>query len=165
MNNSSYEEIKEKIEAILFSYADWVYTSDIIKVLNLDSESLVNSALEDLKSKFSEGYSFHVVNEEEKWKMKLKDEYEELMASFISNTEIPQKVLKVLAVIAYEQPVTKTRLNEIIGRSVVKEINYLYKEGFINYKKMGIGRYYRVTKKFKNYFQVEDLKEAFNQQK
>ncbi len=158
MENSSYEEIKNKIEAILFSYADWITVQDIVKILNLDSEELVRSILQDLKDKFKEGFSFSIINEEDKWKMKVRDEYDNLLEEFISNTEIPKSALNVLAVIAYEQPITKTRLNEIMGRSVVKEINYLFKNGFIVYTKKGVGRYYKVTKKFKDYFQI-DVKE------
>jgi len=157
--NSSIEEIKDKVEAILFSYADWISVSDIVKILNLDSENLVKSILEDLKIKFSKGFSFEVVNDYNMWKMKIRKEYENLLHDFLSNYEIPKSALKVLAVIAYEQPITKTRLNEILGKSVIKEINYLLKRGFISYFKRGIGRYYKVTKKFKDYFQVDDIKE------
>ena len=48
------------------------------------------------------------------------------VSTLISGTEIPQTALKVLSVIAYEQPVTKTRLNEILGKSVKQELDYLY---------------------------------------
>ncbi len=153
----NYEELKRKTEATLFSYANWIHIKEIMRILNIPSETTVRSILNELKEKYKEGYGFHIEESEDKWRMVVKEEYEDLINELLTNVEIPKSALKVLAVIAYEQPITKTRLNEIIGHSVVREINYLLKEGFISYKKKGIGRYYKITKKFKDYFKVEDL--------
>lgn len=162
----NYEELKLKIEAILFSYADWTNITEITKILNLDSENTATSILEDLKKKYEkEEFSFQIINEDKLWRMKIKDKYENIIGDFIKNTEIPKQVLKVLAIIAYEQPVTKTRLNEIIGRGVLKEISYLFKNGFISAKKKGIGRYYSVTKKFKDYFEIDNLEQFYQTRK
>ncbi len=157
MSDKNFDQVKSQVEAILFSYGDFVTVTDMMHTLELDSELLINNALKELQEKYKEGFPFQVEqNENGKWRMALKDEYAELVGEMISGTEIPTNVLKVLSVIAYEQPVTKTRLSEILGKSVKDEVNYLYRNKFLSYEKQGIGKYYRVTKKFFDYFKLDE---------
>lgn len=149
-------DIQSRIEAILFSYGEWISISEIMDILKLDSELMVKNAIEELKSKFKEGFSFKIVSEDGKFRMVLKSEYEYVVEDLVSGVEIPQKVLKVLSVIAYEQPITKTRLSEILGRYVKPEVDYLYKHKFISYEKKGNGKYYQITKKFYEYFNLDE---------
>lgn len=156
MSSENFEEVKKKVEAILFSYGDWLLPHEIMNALSLDSELLINNSLKELEEKYRDNYSFNIEkSENSKWRMALKPEYEDIVSDLITNIEIPKNVLKVLSIIAYEQPVTKTRLLEILGRSVKKEVNYLYRNKFLSYEKKGIGKYYRVTKKFYDYFKIE----------
>ncbi len=159
MNNQKYDEMKLKIEAILFSYGDWITISEIMESMDEDSEMAVKDILEELKQKYETGFPFTVENEDNRWRMSLKDEFNEIVSSLISGTEIPRNVLKVLSVIAYEQPITKTRLSEILGKYVKEEVDYLAKAKFVSYEKHGVGRYYRVTKKFYDYFKLEQNEE------
>lgn len=166
MSKENFDEVKKKVEAILFSYGDWISVSEIMSSLGLDSEMLINNSLKELEAMYKSGFSFRVEqNGNSKWRMALYGEYEELVTDLISNVEIPKNVLKVLSVIAYEQPVTKTRLFEILGKSVKQEVDYLYKAKFVYYEKKGIGKYYKVTKKFFDYFKIEnedEFREAAN---
>lgn len=164
MNDLNFEEVKARIEAILFSYGDWITVSELMDSLEIDSEILVRNALEELVPKFREGFSFLIEEEDGKYRMTLHSEYDQVVTSLISGTEIPRNVLKVLSVIAYEQPVTKTRLSEILGKYVKTEVDYLYKAKFVSYQKKGIGKYYKVTKKFYDYFKIEedDFRKAAN---
>ena len=159
MSNQKYDEMRLKIEAILFSYGDWITISEIMESLSENSEMAVKNILEELKQKYEMGFPFTVENEDNRWRMSLKDEFNEIVSSLISGTEIPRNVLKVLSVIAYEQPITKTRLSEILGKYVKEEVDYLAKAKFVSYEKHGVGRYYRVTKKFYDYFKLEQNEE------
>jgi segregation and condensation protein B len=157
MVDENFEQLKLKIEAVLFSYGNWISSSEIMDILHVDSELLVNNALNELDRKFKEGYAFTLVqNDAGNWKMTLKDDYTILAEDVVSGTEIPKSVLKVLSVIAYEQPVTKTRLGEIMGRSVRNQVEYLSQNKFISYEKHGNGKYYKLTKKFYDYFDLDE---------
>ena len=164
MVSADLKELEAKIEAILFSYGEWVSISELMDILGVDSELLVKNALEEVVSKFKDGFSFEVVFEDTKYRMVLRKEYEQIVEDLVSGIEIPPKALKVLSVIAYEQPVTKTRLSEILGRYVKEEVDYLHRNKFISYEKKGIGKYYKVTKKFYEYFNIEeeDFREKAN---
>jgi len=160
MSESNYDEIKIKVEAILFSYGDWIGITELSNILGLDSKMLVENALQELQKKYESDYPFVVeVGENTKWRMALKSEFEEIVSEVVHNVEIPKNVLKVLSVIAYEQPVTKTRLSEILGKSVKQEVGWLYRSKFLSYEKRGIGKYYRVTKKFFDYFKLDETED------
>ena len=156
MSGLNFEEVKARVEAILFSYGDWVTVSELMDGLGIDSEILVRNALEELLPKFASGFSFFIEEDGGKYRMTLHSEYDQVVTSLISGTEIPKNVLKVLSVIAYEQPITKTRLSEILGKYVKNEVDYLYKGKFVSYEKKGIGKYYKVTKKFYDYFKLDE---------
>lgn len=156
MSNNDLKKIEAKIEAILFSYGEWISIIELMDVLKIDSELMIKNALDGVVTKFKNDFSFEVVSEGLKYRMVLKKEYEQIVEDLISGVEIPPKVLRVLSVIAYEQPVSKTRLSEILGRYVKVEVDYLYKNKFVSYEKKGIGKYYKVTKKFYEYFNIEE---------
>lgn len=148
--------LESQIEALLFSYGDFLSIKELKTTLHEESELKIKNALKNLQKKFEEEFSFVIIEENGKYKMKIKEEYDTLCSDLVANLEIPQHYLKVLSVIAYEQPVSKTRLAEIIGKNVQSEVAYLYRNKFLSYQKIGIGKFYRVTKKFYDYFQLEE---------
>lgn len=149
-------QLEYQIEALLFSYGDFLSIKELQTTLHEESELKIKDALRNLQKKFEEGFSFMILEENGRYKMKIKEEFDTLCSDLVANLEIPQHYLKVLSVIAYEQPVSKTRLAEIIGKNVQSEIAYLYRNKFLSYQKIGIGKFYRVTKKFYDYFQLEE---------
>jgi segregation and condensation protein B len=157
MSKENLEKIKLKVEAVLFSYGMPISVNELMSVIGVDSELLIKNSIKELEDKYEKGYSFTIKDDEDgKWRMVLKEEYEDLTLDLISKVEIPTPALKVLSIVAYEQPVSRTRLAEILGKSAKQELEYLYKNKFVNYEKRGIGRFYKVTKKFYDYFKIEE---------
>jgi len=175
MEENEFKQIILKVEAVLFSYGDYISVENIRAALEIDSSIVIERSLLKLKDKYEginreENENGEEVitqtnfltsmtieqNEKGEWRMKLKNEYENIVNDLVSNIEIPPQILKVLSVIAYEQPVSKTRLAEILGKSVKEEVMFLYKNKFVYYEKKGIGKYYKVTKKFFDYFKLEE---------
>lgn len=148
--------LEGQVEALLFSYGDFLSIKELQTTLHEESELKIKEALKKVQKKFENGFSFVIIEEGERYKMKIKEEFDTLASDLVANLEIPIHYLKVLSVIAYEQPVSKTRLAEIIGKNVQSEIAYLYRNKFLSYQKVGIGKFYRVTKKFYDYFQLEE---------
>ena len=155
MGNST--ELELKIEALLFSYGDWISSKNLQETLKEKSLNNIEKALSNIQNKFKEGFSFELLTETTKgWKFSLKTPFEPLVEELVSGIEIPPQTLKILSMVAYEQPITKTRLSELLGRGVINELENLRKNKFITYEKRGIGKYYKVTKKFYDYFQLEE---------
>ena len=151
------DSLELKVEGLLFSYGDWMSVEEMGKTLEGSSSNLIKKALEQIRKKFEEGFSFRLIEDDVKgFKFSLNEEFEPLVERLVSKVEIPPKTLKVLSMVAYEQPITKTRLSELLGRGVIKELDYLRRNKFVSYEKRGIGRYYKVTRKFYDYFQLEE---------
>jgi len=91
--------------------------------------------------------------------MKVVDDLEPLVANLATTPEISSAVLKTLALIAYEQPVTQSRIVKERGNKIYKHIKTLLKEEFITAEKYKRTKMLRTTQKFKDYFQIKDLKE------
>ena len=151
-----------RVEAILFSYGMFVEKSKICEILNIKEKKL-NEILEFLKKKYNEDYSFEIEIEDNRVKMLLKKDYQNLVEGLVSDNEIPKNAIKVLSVIAYDMPITKTKLKEIVGRNVEDDLEYLFKEKFLTKQKVGIGTYYRVSKRFFDYFNLDEKKSIKNQ--
>ena len=155
----------QKFEAILFSYGDFVEIEEIEKLLNVNS-SKVKKLSKELQEKYiSQNHSFEILFEDNKVKMSIKKEFQNLINSFLTKDELSNKILKTLSIIAYEGPLTKTKLSQILGRVVFDDVEYLYKNKFIDYRKKGIGKHYFVTNKFYDYFNIEkevNLRENLN---
>ena len=155
-NTENLDSLNQNVEAILYSYGDWLTVKEIGNVLDIEDEKIILNSLAEVRKKFSKGFTFVIEeNDIAGWRMVLKSDFEDLVTNLISDVEIPATTLKVLSIIAYEQPVTKTRLGEIIGRAVKSDVEYLYKHKFLSYEKVGIGKYYKVTKKFFDYFKLD----------
>ena len=147
-NTENLDSLNQNVEAILYSYGDWLTVKEIGNVLDIEDEKIILNSLAEVRKKFSKGFTFVIEeNDIAGWRMVLKSDFEDLVTNLISDVEIPATTLKVLSIIAYEQPVTKTRLGEIIGRAVKSDVEYLYKHKFLSYEKVGIGKYYKVTSK------------------
>ena len=86
-NNENFEEIKNKIEAILFSYGDFVDIEIIKSLFRETTEEIILKAIDEIIKKFENGYSFKVEFDEiedfetktmkKRWKMALNVEYTE----------------------------------------------------------------------------------------
>ena len=140
-----------------FSYGDWISIEKLQQVLKVKSQNFILNAIKKIKEKFESDSSFELLEDEVNgFKFVLKAEYEKLVEDLILGIEIPPKALKILSMVVYEQPITKTRLSELLGGPVLNELSYLRKNKFIDYEKRGIGKYYKVTKKFYDYFQLEE---------
>ncbi len=165
-NSQTKTTLEQQIEGLLFSYGDFLTIKELQTTLNEESELKIKEALKNVQEKFKEGFSFYIIEDNStkhpRFKMTLHTDFETLASDLIANLEIPQHILRVLSVIAYEQPVSKTRLAEIIGKNVQSEIAYLYRNKFLSYEKVGIGKFYKVTKKFYDYFQLEEDEEFRN---
>ena len=154
-----------KIEAILFSYGDFV-TFEELEILTKIELKKLKKLLEELKEKYQkEEFSFEINIEKERVKMEIKEEFQKVINQFLTKDEITKPILKTLSIIAYEGPLTKTKLTKILGRTIVKDVEYLFVNLFINFKKKGIGKYYFVTSKFHTYFKIDkdiNLRENLN---
>lgn len=159
-------EIKKIVEALLFASSETM-TAKQMQVLFPESERpetrLIQSAIDSLVMDYSiravelkqlaSGYRFQVRPEFAPWVARLFEE---------KPTKYSRALLETLAIIAYQQPVTRTDIEDIRGVSVSSSImNTLLEREWIQntgQKQVpGLPTLYATTQQFLDYFNLSSL--------
>ena len=80
--------------------------------------------------------------------------------------DLSRGLLKVLAIVAYKQPVTQSDIVKVIGNRTYDYVKTLTQKGLIKSIKHGRTKALVPTKEFANYFgveNIEDLKSLFKE--
>lgn len=144
--------LKGIIEALLFSQQKPLSISRLAKILKKDEE-IIQSTIEELKEDYKDraielvyiggGFKFQTKGEFSKWIE---------MLSPCKNIKLSHPTLVTLAIIAYNQPITKQEIEKIRGQDASWAIKTLLNYEFIEIqgqkKTPGNPFLYRTTRKF-----------------
>ena len=112
----SNEEMKRAVEAILFAAGESVEISRIAQALELTTKKAEN-LLEEVKEEFnSQNHGFKIMRYKDSYQFVTHKEYEEqirMVMDLNRKKPLSQAAMEVLAVIAYNQPVTKAFVEQI----------------------------------------------------
>ena len=157
-------EVRNQIEALLFSSGKKMSVDDISALTNIDKRT-VKKGLNELKEFYDGlGSSLMVTEEGTLWKLNTRERYVSLVVKIISDTELSMPVLETLAVIAWKSPVLQSDVIKIRSASAYDHISELVEAGFVNKNKEGRSYQLKITEKFFEYFDVPGdtgIKEAF----
>ncbi len=143
--------MKKEIEAILFVSSEPISSSKIARILGIkveDAEKILSELVQDYSSKDS---SIEIVNFGNKYLMRVKPEYSEVVRSF-TEREFEKGLLRTLAIIAIKQPIKLSDLAKIRGNRCYEHVKRLRSMGFISEEKKGRSTILRTTKNFAIYF-------------
>jgi segregation and condensation protein B len=153
-------ENKRIIEAALFVAGKPLKIDELAKVCVSGNLGLIRNCVEELVREYDDGGSGIAIQKiEEGYVMRVRDDLEGKLMHLVPETEIQAPVLKILALIAYEQPIKQSDVVKERGNKAYKYIKFLREQGFVEGKRCGRTRMLNVTPKFKDYFHIEDLKE------
>ena len=123
------------LEGILFVVGDeGVTLNQICEIMNIDMETAKNILLELKKSYEQESRGIRISYLGDSFKLTTKKEHKEYYENLIKNPEnnhLSQAALETLAIIAYNQPITRVEIDEIRGVSNVHIIRKLLAKGLI----------------------------------
>ena len=147
------------IEAMLFAVGeDGLSLEDICNILEIDEEK-AKKELEELEKLYeNRGIELKVLGN--KYKLITKEEYKEYIKKLteeVSNS-LSKSALETLAIIAYNEPITRIQIDEIRGVNSTIMIRNLVSKGFIE----DVGRsdlpgkpkLYKTTNLFLDYFNL-----------
>ena len=130
----SNEEMKRAVEAILFAAGESVEISRIAQALELTTKKAEN-LLEEVKEEFnSQNHGFKIMRYKDSYQFVTHKEYEEqirMVMDLNRKKPLSQAAMEVLAVIAYNQPVTKAFVEQIRGVDCSGVIGSLTIKGLI----------------------------------
>ncbi len=162
--------LKGVLEGILFVVGDdGVTIKELLDILNIDLDSLKSLILE-LKNDYessNRGVRLSILGDAFKLttKKEHKEYYQKLLVNEDSNN-LSQAALETLAIIAYNEPITRVQIDEIRGVATAPMVRKLVAKGLI--KECGKsdlpGRpiLYKTTNEFLDYFNMEKLADLPN---
>ena len=134
MNN---KELLPMLEAVLFAMGEPIEIERLCVALELD-EIVVSDALAKLQEKYdSDDYGICLLKLENKYQICTKQKYADSIRSVIEvkkNAPLSQAAFEVLAIIAYNQPVTKAFVEQIRGVDCSGVISSLCQKSLIEEK-------------------------------
>ena len=130
-------ELKEcmgAVEAMLFAHAEPVSAGRLAQALDMDEDTVerVLWALQDEYDRPARG--LRLLRLEDKWQLATKNTWAEPVKKILDtrrNTPLSQAALEVLAIIAYNQPVTKSFVEQIRGVDSSSVVNSLVAKGLV----------------------------------
>ncbi|MEM2943406.1 MAG: SMC-Scp complex subunit ScpB [Methanomassiliicoccales archaeon] len=141
------------VEAILYSSSEPVSVSEISSHTAFPSRDIRN-ALKLLATEYDERKSaIEVVKIGNRYAMQLRKEYRKFALRF-AERELPDKVLKVAAMIAYHQPILQSDLAKMLGDEVYDGVKILRSMHLILARKKGQTLELRTTRRFLEYFGI-----------
>jgi segregation and condensation protein B len=155
--------LKNKVEAILFSAGKKVNIEEVAKLANT-STSMAHQALNELREAYEgRNTSLKVVEEGNAWKIIVKDEFLPIVKKIVTETELTKTVMETLAVIAFKYPIKQSDLIKIRTNKAYDHLKELEEMGYITRQKHGRTKLIKLTQKFFEYFDLpeEKLKEQF----
>jgi len=155
----SKEEVKSKVEALLFASSKGLSIREIAEKLKLKEEE-ISEALEELKEKYSDSGSIEIVEELGIWKMRVKPRIAKYLKGIVK-PEIPKSILETLAYIAYKNPIKQSEVVKFRGNKAYKHIKDLVEMGFISSRKFGRTLLLELTPKFYEYFDIKSGEEKY----
>ena len=128
------EQYEKMAEAILFAGGEPVEQKTVAAAIELDEEAAV-AVLESLQAKNEKfASSIEVLRLDTQWQLCTRKEYEPYIRSAFEikrNIPLSQAALEVLAVVAYNQPVTRAFAEQVRGVDCSGVISTLAEKGLI----------------------------------
>lgn len=159
------DEFRPLIEAALFVSGRALSVEELAKICNSGSIGLIRKTLGDLQREYLDRNSGLEINEfNGEYGMRVKREFEGELMHLVPETDMQPAVLKTLALIAYEQPIKQSVVVKERGNKVYQYIKKLKEQELIETKRSGRTKILTTTPKFRDYFQIQDLRELVKEE-
>lgn len=150
------EQLKSRIEAVLFTTAQALSVHDIAEILEEESDEIVEEALLELIMDYSSRDGALEIDDENGYILQVKEEHMDIVEK-LCPVELKPAVLRTLSVIALKEPIRQTDLKELRGSNAYEHVQELVEKGLISKTKDKNGRSYnlKTTPKFAEYFKLK----------
>lgn len=149
------EELKSKIEAVLFTTAKTLTVKEIAEILGSEADETEEALLELIMDYASRDGALEI-DDEDGYILQVKMEHMDIVEK-LCPVELKPAVLKTLTVIALKEPIRQSYLKDLRGSTAYDHIPELVEKGLISKTKDKNGRSFnlRTTKKFNEYFKLK----------
>ena len=140
------------LEATLFGAGKSLSQTDLVEQFDA-KESTIRMALLELKENIAsrEGCALQLTEINRYWVLEVKPELSDFIPR-IARTEIPKRLLRAAALIAYHQPMQQSQLVDMLGQVTYEHVGDLRELGLIDKRRDGNTRRLTTTRRFSEYF-------------
>ena len=140
------------LEATLFGAGRSMSVTELCDSLGYDEDEMLD-CLYSLRStlKRRRGGALQIAEVGDRWAIEVKPEIAEHLPKE-AKTELPKKLLKAASLIAYHQPMSQSRLVELLGQKAYDYVRELAQYGMIDRRKDGSTRRLTTTRRFSEAF-------------
>ena len=162
-DNSMYDMLTRQIEALLFVSPQPISEAELSEVLGQSAQA-VSKAIAKLKALCDEGRGVTILKLAGGWQMATAPDLESAVADFqgkmiSQRVRLSKAAFETLAVVAYNQPVTRGEMEEIRTVRCDRVIDTLMKHGLVRAagrkKSVGNPLLYRTTDRFLEVFGLD----------
>ncbi len=160
------DDIKNRIEAILYTTGRLMDAEEISKLCGIGSIGMLKEALQELiKDYQNRNTALEILEENGKFKLNIKKSYTYLTTKLLDNSELDRPTQETLAIIAYKQPVLQSDVIKIRGSGAYDHIKALREQEFIISEPKGRSRLLKLAPKFYEYFDIieDQMKSKFTE--
>ena len=151
---------KPMIEAILFQASNAVPLERIAKLVDVDVVR-AKDLLEEMKKELqNENRGIFLMESNEGYQLRVKAEYVKYVGGLTPYKDLSKGLLRVLALVAYKQPITQSEIVKVIGNRTYEYVKQLEQKGMIRTVKAGRSKALVATKEFAEYFGLENPEDA-----
>ena len=143
-------ELKNKVEAILFSVGKGMDIEDMAKLCRTNSEEIRKRLLQ-LKEEYDAKGSLMLVEEGNVWKISVREKHLPVIKKLVPETELSKTMIETLAVIAWKSPVLQSDIIKVRTNKAYDHLDQLERMGFIAREKHGRTKKIKLTEKFFDY--------------
>ncbi len=160
MTEETRIEDRNLVEAALFLSPEPLTRRRLAKILGGTALAYVDRILEEIKAEFdAPTHGIELLVEDGRAYLQVKRPYVDKVAHLAPQQDIPRPVLRTLAMIAYNNPLTQADLIKVRGNKAYGHVTELLERGLIRAEPQGRTLLLSVTDEFLRYFGLSDVEE------
>jgi len=154
------ERLKAAVEAALFMSNQPISLEKLSKMFKTETEK-VKEVIEYFKKEFEkEEHGINILETSSGYQIRVKPELVSHVSNLTPYKDLGRGLLRVLAMVAYKQPITQSEIVKVIGNRTYEYVKRLEERGLIKTLKHSRTKALVATKEFANYFGLEKPEDA-----
>ena len=146
------EDLKNKLEAILFSIGKKITLEDLSKLCKINNAKIIEAKLKELQQDYEQKESsMMLVSEKDVWKLTVRERYMHLVRNLSIDTELNKSVTETLAILAFKYPILQSELIKIRSNKAYEHIRKFIELGLLKAKRLGHTKELNLSDNFYEY--------------
>ena len=153
------------LEAVMFTTNDPISIERLSKIIRSNKEKIVEM-INALRERYTKEDSGIMISDMGGYRLAVKSEFLMAVADLTPHADLSRGLLRVLAIIAYHEPIKQSDIVKVIGNRTYEYVKDLEQRGLVKVEKKSRTKIIATTPQFEQYFgtKKEQLKGEFQKE-